>query len=240
MSRPQPPELAHLRERRAVPAQARWGSALPPTSPATPLPTLKGEHVDDDVRQRLVPTPPGKLTSAQREFHRRLTTGPRSAAGNVPMVAEDGSLLGPFAVMAIAPAVGDAVQQLGAAIRYATTMAPATREAAVLAVAAHLGSAFEWDAHELAARRLGFGDDVLDALRAGKTPEGLPEQAVHAVRLVAGMLRTGTLDDAQYAQAVAALGADVLAELVWLTGYYAMLALALNVFAPAGSEATLR
>lgn len=40
------------------------------------------------------------------------------------------------------------------------------------------------------------------------------------------------LDDADYAAGVAALGREKLAELTWLAGYYATLALALAVFQP--------
>lgn len=188
--------------------------------------------MDDQVRHRLTTRPPQFLDPARRAFHRKLTTGPRAAAGDVPMVAGDGSLLGPFAVMAASPGVGDAVQELGATIRYATRMEPATREAAILLVAAHHGSAFEWSAHEPPARRLGFDDGVLDALRVGGVPDGLPEQARQAVPAVTAMLRSGRVDDAEYERFADGLGEEVLAELVWLTGYYSMLALALAVFEP--------
>ena len=50
--------------------------------------------------------------------------------------------------------------------------------------------------------------------------------------VVTAMLRSGRVDDAEYERVADGLGEEVLAELVWLTGYYSMLALALAVFAP--------
>ncbi|WP_344183218.1 hypothetical protein [Kribbella lupini] len=57
------------------------------------------------------------------------------------------------------------------------------------------------------------------------------------------MLQTGTLGDADYVGTVEMLGERALAELVWLVGYYSMLALAMTVFDPphpltAGSDSS--
>jgi 4-carboxymuconolactone decarboxylase len=65
----------------------------------------------------------------------------------VPFVLADGSLAGPFGPMTLAAAVGDSVQALGAALRFATGLSDATREAAILLIAAHHRSEFEWLTH---------------------------------------------------------------------------------------------
>lgn len=186
---------------------------------------------------RLQPPPPDQLPPGQAVFRRRLLDGPRGRRGDVPLTDERGALAGPFAVMAVAPGVGDAVQNLGATLRYTAGLDPLLREAAVLLVAAHHDSAFEWYAHEPAARRLGLGDGELALLRAGKPPRCVSPAHRSALHAVSVMLRTGHLDDDTYAGTVAALGERALAELVWLTGYYTMLALALNVFDPPGPPA---
>src|SRR5258708_23762388 len=67
------------------------------------------------------------LDDAQRAVYEAITGGPRaSQAGTVPIVDESGRLLGPFAVMLLTPEVGNAIQQVGAKIRFAT--APTARE----------------------------------------------------------------------------------------------------------------
>lgn len=89
---------------------------------------------------RFSPPPPADLDGDQQAFYQRLVHGPRGTAGDVPLAGGDGGLLGPFAVMAIAPDVGEAVAQPGAAVRYATRLEPIVREAAVLLVASYHGA----------------------------------------------------------------------------------------------------
>lgn len=81
------------------------------------------------------------------------------------------------------------------------------------------------------ARGEGLQESQIQQIRQGAPPTGLSrpqEQALVAVDL---MLRGRSLDDPAYRDTCQTLGSRGLAELVWLTGYYAMLALA--VFSPA-------
>jgi 4-carboxymuconolactone decarboxylase len=77
---------------------------------------------------------PAELSPAQRALYDAITGGPRtSQAGIVPITDPEGRLLGPFAVMLLSPEVGNAVQQLGAKIRFGTALTG--RERAILSVA---------------------------------------------------------------------------------------------------------
>jgi len=194
------------------------------------MPPASTNYGESPRRFELVP--PAELDAAQRAFYRQVVDGPRGRLGGVPLVDNDGALLGPFALMAMAPALGDAVQELGAAVRYRAGLDAVMREAAILLVAAHHDCAFEWFAHEPAARKLGLNDSQLAQLRAGRPPRGLSPQRTQALIAVNAMLRTGTLDDDAFVRTRADLGEQRVAELVWLTGYYSMLALALAVFDP--------
>ncbi len=137
---------------------------------------------------RLGPVAPAALDADQLHLYRELVHGPRGRAGDIPLVDDNGALIGPFAVMAASPAVGDAVQRVGASLRYASVLDPLVREAAVLLVAAHHGSAFEWRAHEGAARRLGLDEDQLEQLRQGRPPAGIAPPAYQALVVVAALL----------------------------------------------------
>lgn len=183
-------------------------------------------------RHRFTPPPVEALDSGQRAFYARLVNGPRGRAGDVPMIDEDGTLLGPFAVMSIAPDIGEELQRLGAAVRYATRLDPLVREAAVLLVASRHNCEFEWFAHVQPARRLGLDDAQLARLKAFSVPDGLSVDQTRSLRVVHTMLRNWRLNDSEYADVVAEIGEHELVELVWLTGYYSTLALALAVFAP--------
>jgi 4-carboxymuconolactone decarboxylase len=176
---------------------------------------------------------PAELSPAQRDLYDAIAGGPRAAqAGPVPVTDADGRLLGPFAVMLLSPEVGNAVQQVGAKIRFGTALTGRERELAILSVAGVLRSDFERLAHEPAARSLGLAQAQIDAALAGQIPEGLSADEAMVGRLARAMTAERTLSDADYAEGIAALGRARLAELTWLVGYYGALALALAVFRP--------
>ncbi|WP_433244324.1 hypothetical protein [Actinomadura nitritigenes] len=76
-------------------------------------------------------------------------------------------LLGPFNEFLLRPALGDALQRVGAAVRYAGSLGGRARETAVLVVAAHWDSAFERTAHEAVGRAAGLTGAELAAIAAG-------------------------------------------------------------------------
>lgn len=178
-------------------------------------------------------TEPASLSQEQRVLYDRIVDGPRNAQkGQVPIVDDRGRLLGPFGLMTIAPVVGEAVQSVGSALRFGSGLSPRIREIAILVIAARFRSEFEWFAHEPAASAAGITGHQLDQLKAGSIPEDLSADEVMATGLIESMLAQHTLTDAEYSTALQTLGEQSLAELVWLCGYYSMLALSLNVFAP--------
>jgi 4-carboxymuconolactone decarboxylase len=189
--------------------------------------------VSEKLPPRLDLIPPAELAPAQRALYDAITGGPRaSQAGTVPITDADGQLLGPFAIMLLSPEVGNAMQQVGARIRFGTALTGRERELAILTVAGALNSEFERLAHVPAARSLGLTGPQIDAALAGRTPDGLSADEAMVGRLALGMTVDRTLSDEDYSDGVAALGRERLAELTWLVGYYSALALSLAVFRP--------
>ncbi|KOV97260.1 carboxymuconolactone decarboxylase [Streptomyces sp. NRRL B-1140] len=181
---------------------------------------------------RLAGLLPGELDEQQSEVYRTITAGPRAAGPQAfALVDEGGRLRGPFNAMLLSPPVGLAVQAVGAAVRYESVLTDRVREMAILVVAAHWGSAFEWAAHEAVGRAHGLTEPELHALRSGGLPN-LPDPAERtALSATAALTRTGALSDSEYYDTVAAWGERGLFELTALVGYYALLALQLRVFA---------
>jgi alkylhydroperoxidase family enzyme len=189
------------------------------------------EHSGSAPRLDLIA--PGELDDAQRALYEAITSGPRSGPGRaVPLTDELGRLMGPFAVMLLTPELGDAVQQVGARIRFATGLSGRQRELAILTVAGELRSDFERLAHVPVALRAGLTGAQLDAVLAGQQAEGLAAEEELTCRLARCMIREHGLSDDDYAAGTAGLGQTRLAELTWLVGYYSALALALAVFRP--------
>ena len=198
--------------------------------------------MSEKLPPRLDLIPPTDLAPAQRALYDAITGGPRaSQAGTVPITDTDGQLLGPFAIMLLSPDVGNAMQQVGATIRFGTALTARERELAILTVAGALDSEFERLAHVPAARGLGLTEPQIDAALSGLAVDGLAVDGLSADeamvrRLARAMTVDRTLSDEEYSAGVGALGRERLAELTWLVGYYSALALSLAVFRPALPE----
>jgi 4-carboxymuconolactone decarboxylase len=187
----------------------------------------------ENLPPRLDLIAPADLDDAQRAVYEAITGGPRaSQAGTVPIVDESGRLLGPFAVMLLTPEVGNAMQQVGAKIRFATALTARERELGILAVAGELRSDFERLAHEPAALRAGLTKAQVNAVLSGQVPGGLAGDEALICRLARMMTADRNLSDEDYETGLATLGEQRLAELTWLVGYYSALALSLAVFRP--------
>lgn len=173
------------------------------------------------------------LNEDQRALRNLIVRGPRSQErSTVPLTDAHGRLLGPFGLMLLAPRVGNAVQAVGAALRFGTAMSERCRELGILTIASELQSAFEWLAHSAAAVAHGITERQLRSLMDSEIPDGLNATESLTVSVCRELLRSGDLSDQKYADTIELVGTDGLAELVWLVGYYSSLALALRVFNP--------
>jgi 4-carboxymuconolactone decarboxylase len=180
---------------------------------------------------RLPHLTPDDLDPEQRALYDDITGGPRAAGPQrFPLTDDAGRLAGPFNAMLVAPPAGQALQALGAAIRYATSLGDRIRELAILAVAARWDSAFERSAHEPHALAAGLTEAQVEAVRGGALPELPDETERAALRFVSALLREEDVDDVTYAEVVPIIGNRMAVELTTLVGYYATLALQLRVF----------
>ena len=173
-----------------------------------------------------------EMTSEQKDLYREILGGPRGQGPRaVPLASGAGGLAGPFNAMLYAPPVGHALQELGAAIRFRTELAPRIREMAILVVAQAWDSAYERASHEPIGRQAGLTEEEIQALRAGADPgfADKHEQAAYSVmRAFTGP--DPDLGDEEYEAAAAVLGERALVELSTLAGYYATLALQMRIF----------
>ena len=191
---------------------------------------VPGVHPDPTCPQpRLPRLRPSQLSPAQRQLYDEIAGGPR-AGGPFALTDDEGGLLGPFNAMLLSPAVGAALQALGASVRYHSDLTPRVREIATLAVAAHWDSAFERHAHTAVGRAVGLTEAEMRALRDGAPLELADPVEAAALATVRALVGCGDLDDPGYDRAREALGDRGVFELTALVGYYATLALQLRVF----------
>lgn len=188
--------------------------------------TRTEQHARRYRRQRLTPD---ELNSDQRTLYHAIAGGRRSQGPqHFPLTDVDGSLRGPFDAFLISPGVGTALQELGAAIRFDTSLDDQSREVAILLTAAWWRSDFEWEAHEAIGRAVGLTDSELNAIR------DLDITGLQGLQLaVAGTVLTllkGDITDDDRTRAVEQIGEQTLFELTTVVGYYSLLALQLRVF----------
>jgi 4-carboxymuconolactone decarboxylase len=173
---------------------------------------------------------PSALDDDQRELYDAIAGGRRAQGPQLFQLADaDGRLEGPFNAFLLQPRLGSALQALGSSVRYETGLDDRCREIAILVVAAHWRSDFEWYAHEAVGRSVGLDQEELTAIREGQHA-ALPGREAVVAATVAALVARGDLDDTEYRQAIDEVGAAGLFELLTLVGYYATLALQLRVF----------
>jgi 4-carboxymuconolactone decarboxylase len=153
--------------------------------------------------------------------------GTRGAA----LLTDQGGLAGPFNAFVHAPDVGRGLTELGATLRFGTSIERRLTEVAIIAVGARWKAEFEWWAHARMARRSGVPDEVVDAIGRGEDPpfEAEDERIVHAV--ASELARTGRVSRNSYDAARELLGETGMVELVSLCGYYTLISFLLNAFA---------
>ncbi|WP_434992104.1 carboxymuconolactone decarboxylase family protein [Arthrobacter sp. Ld5] len=166
---------------------------------------------------------PAELSDEQRAVYDSIA-GPPRGNGAFTMIYDDGSLAGPFNALLFAPAIGDAVQALGAVLRFGGTLDGRLRELVICAISAELDSAYEWYAHSRVAMTVGVSETELDHLRNGTVPPTLSPAERAALDFTAALLRQTAVSEEIHAGVLEHFGHPGVAELSLLIGYYRMLA----------------
>ena len=136
---------------------------------------------------------------------------------------------GPFVALLKSPELLTRVSALGEYLRYRSALPPRLSELAILITAAHWQQQYEWDLHAPIALKAGLTQSILDALAAGRRPEGLAEDEAALYDFCRAIHAGGHPSDAVHARATQALGEQGVIDAIGICGYYAMLAMVLNV-----------
>jgi len=129
-----------------------------------------------------------------------------------------------------APAGLSAIVDLGAYCRYGTSIAPRLTEFAILVTAHFWKAHYEWFSHEPQALKAGVKPATIKALQAGREPTSAPKDERAVFAFIREVYATRRVSDRTYKALHAVIGDAGMVELVGLLGYYAMVAMTLNVF----------
>jgi 4-carboxymuconolactone decarboxylase len=183
------------------------------------------------VGNRFSPLTWSQMSEEQKTMMRHVLDGPRTAAN------------GPFNVMLRSPLMGDFAQELGAQVRFNSSLPPPLREMAILMAARHWTAHYEWNAHKTAALNEGLDPAIVAAIAAGERPRSMQPNEAALHRFCSELLATKHVSDETFAATKAAFGEQGMAEIMFTLGYYSLVSMMLNVDEhplPAGVEPELK
>ena len=140
-----------------------------------------------------------------------------------------GSTEGPFNVFLRSPEMGDAAQQLGAQIRFHSSLPRKLNELAIITTARYWGAQFEWAAHRRNAAQAGVSATIIEAIANGKRPTGMQPDEEAVYNFCQELLATKQVSDGTFQAAVNLVGERGVVDLIGAMGYYSLVSMALNV-----------
>ncbi len=132
------------------------------------------------------------------------------------------------------------MQQLGAALRYGTSLPADLLELAILCVGGEWRANFEFWAHARLGAAAGLPQAAIDAIRSGETPSFNDPRHEAVYAFGRELIETKRVSDERYEALKRLVGERGVFELASLMGYYTLVSIALNTFdvgMPPGVEA---
>ena len=157
------------------------------------------------------------MNAAQRQAARDIAAGPR------------GRLYGPFVPALRSPEFMARLQQLGTYLRYDSALKPRLREMVILLTAREWTQQYEWHVHVPLAFEHGLSPRIVRAIAEGRRPRPMARDETVLWDFFMELQRTRGVSDATYRRARRQFGERGLVDLVGTAGYYATLAMLMNV-----------
>jgi len=169
------------------------------------------------AHDRLPPIPESLQTEAQKQVVAALIAGSR------------GSASGPFMPMLRSPEMLDLAQRLGEYLRFRSVIPKKLRELAILATARFWQQTYEWYVHAPIACEAGLSATIIESLAQGEDGAALPPDEQTVLQFCRDLHRNHAVSDSVYGTTKSLLGEDGIIELCGICGYYALLAMVMNV-----------
>ncbi len=167
---------------------------------------------------RLPAIDPADYTPEQKSVADAITAGPR------------GEVRGPFVPLMHNAKAADAVQRMGAFLRFDGTLDGRLRELAIIMVGRVWTAQYEWFAHAKIAADEGLAQDVIDAIANRERPTFKNGDEEIVYNFVTELHETRKVGDATYKAALDLLGEAGVVELIVVCGHYSVISMVLNTF----------
>jgi 4-carboxymuconolactone decarboxylase len=165
---------------------------------------------------RLGPVPPNAYDAAQQEAARDFTR----ARGQAPF--------GPFAMLIRSPELMTSARSMGDYLHYHSAIGNTLSEFVILITARNWDQAYEWNVHAPIAAKQGIAQAKIDAIAAGRRPDGMSEDEAICYDFTTELQRKHQVSDGTYARALNRWGERGVVDLAGVTGYYTFLSIEMN------------
>jgi 4-carboxymuconolactone decarboxylase len=180
-----------------------------------------------DNPDRMPPIPAERMSEAQRAAVAEIVAGAR------------GALYGPFIPLLRSPDFMGRLQKTGEYLRFCSVLPKRVSEFIILMVARHYTQQFEWAVHQPIALEAGVGPEIAQAIAEGRRPDGMAESEAAVHDFVTELHLTQSVSDPAYARVLAEFGEQGVIDIIGIVGYYALLAMVMNVArTPPGESST--
>ena len=176
---------------------------------------------------RLGPLFPRDLDPEQARVLEAMLAGPRGTSG---FLTRERPVAGPFAPWLRSPGFADRAQELGAFVRYRSSLDPRLKELAIIVVGAAWKAGYEFAAHGPMAIRAGVSREVVEALARGEAPSFDRDDERIVYEFATELVESRRVGEERYASAIELLGESGTVELVGTLGYYTLVCMTLNAF----------
>ncbi len=169
-------------------------------------------------------------------FDRAAATPEQEAVLDEILSGPRGNLDGPFLAWIASPELAEHAQRLGAFCRYRTGLPLRLSELAILVTAAQWRAQAEWQIHYPIAVQAGVSAEIAEALLQGRRPVFADSDEALIYDFAVELYETKRVSDTTFENAMKRFGHETTVNLVGLLGYYALVAMTLNVFEMRASE----
>ena len=165
---------------------------------------------------RLGPVAPDTYDAVQQKAARDFT----AARGQPPF--------GPFAMLMRSPDLMSSARSMGDYLRFHSAIGNTLSEFVILITARAWTQEYEWNVHAPIAAKQGIAQAKIDALAAGRKPEGMSEDEAICYAFTTELQRDHQVSDGTYARALKRWGEKGVVDLAGINGYYTFLSIEMN------------
>jgi 4-carboxymuconolactone decarboxylase len=183
------------------------------------------------------------MSAEQKKYFERLMSGPVSATGSAAVVKGANSLGAPFNIWLRSPQLAESFRLVSEQIRFNSSLPLKLNEFAILITAQKWSSPYEWYAHQRLALKAGLESKIIDQLAQGTKPEGMSNDEEAIYDFVTELQVTHQVSDKNFMKVKSLFGEQGVVDLIATTGYYVLVAMALNVNRtplPSGAQYTIQ